>query len=298
MVQSVRPATRAAVTRSPAWTREEDILALDLFVRCGVVNGGPLIDEQDPHVIALSRELRRLRANPDVARHDKYRNPNVVAIKLMTFRAVERVVKLDRGIYGADALPAGMPAFSFVDRAIFEEYFDRDFEGLAEDALAIRTTVGRVGLPSAPDGTEERPAGNPGMPTYETAGAEGGRRTRAEYELVTRYYDWLGKSGIKAVSRLYRAPGLARPFFCDLYLPEKNVLIEAKPSDRRTDIRMAIGQLLDYRHFEETAPSTAILLPHAPSAEIRDFLTALGIGIVWPHGEGFRDSVGGTCTKP
>jgi hypothetical protein len=298
MVQSVPPATRAAVTRSPAWTREEDILALDLFVRCGVLNGGPLIDEKDPHVIALSKELRRLRANPDVARSDKYRSPNVVAIKLMTFRAVERVVKLDRGIYGADALPAGMPAFSYVDRAIFEEYFDRDFEGLAEDALTIRTTVGRAGLPSAPDGAEERPAGNPGMPTYETAGAEGGRRTRAEYELVTRYYDWLSKSGIKAVSRLYRAPGLARPFFCDLYLPEKNVLIEAKPSDRRTDIRMAIGQLLDYRHFEETAPGTAILLPHAPSAEIRDFLTTLGIGIVWPHGEGFRDSVGGTCTKP
>jgi hypothetical protein len=298
MVQSVPPATRAAATRSPAWTREEDILALDLFVRCGVLNGGPLIDEKHPHVTALSKELRRLRANPDAPRHDKYRSPNVVAIKLMTFRAVERVVKLDRGIYGADTLPAGMPAFSFVDRAIFEEYFDRDFEGLAEDALAIRTTVGRVGLPSAPSGAEERPAGNPGMPTYETAGAEGGRRTRAEYELVTRYYDWLSKSGIKAVSRLYRAPGLARPFFCDLYLPEKNVLIEAKPSDRRTDIRMAIGQLLDYRHFEETAPGTAILLPHAPSAEIRGFLTALGIGIVWPHGEGFRDSVGGTCTRP
>jgi hypothetical protein len=298
MMQSVQPATRTAGSRSPAWTREEDILALDLFVRRGVVNGGPVIDENDPHVIALSKELRLLRANPDVPRHEKYRSPTVVAIKLMTFRAVERVVKMDRRIYGAEALPAGMPAFSFMDRAIFEEYLDRDFVGLAEDALAIRTTVGRVDASALPSGAQDRPVGNAGMPTYETAGAEGGRRTRAEYELVSRYNDWLVKSGIRAVSRLYRAPGLARPFLCDVFLPEKNVLIEAAPSDRRSDIRMAIGQLMDYRHFEGTAPGTAVLLPYAPSAEIRDFLSALGIGTVWPHGEGFRDSAGGNCTKP
>jgi hypothetical protein len=298
MVQSVQPATRAAAARTPAWTREEDILALDLFVRRGVLNGGPLIDENDPYVSALSKELRLLRAHPDVPRHGKYRSPSVVAIKLMTFRAVERVVKLDRGIYGADALPAGMPAFSFMDRAIFEEYFDRDFVGLAEDALAIRTTVGRTDLAAMPVGAFDRPVGNAGMPTYESAGAEGGRRTRAEFELVSRYGDWLARSGIRAVSRLYCAAGLARPFLCDVFLPGRNVLIQAAPSDRRSDIRMVIGQLIDYRHFESTAPSSAILLPYAPSAEIRDFLSALGMGVVWPHGEAFRDSAGGICTKP
>jgi hypothetical protein len=298
MVQSVPPATRAAASRSPAWTREEDILALDLFIRCGVMNGGPFIDENDPHVIALSRELRLLRANPGAPRHEKYRSPGVVAFKLLTFRGVERAVKLDRGIEGAGALPAGMPAFSAVDRAIFEEYFDRDFRGLAEDALAIRSTAGRLELAAMPAGGQDRPVGNPGLPAYETAGAEGGHRTRAQYELVSRYGEWLAKSRIRAVSRLYWAPGLARPFFCDVFLPDRNVLIEAAPSDRRTDLRMAIGQLMDYRHFEGTAPSTAILLPAVPAAETREFLADLGIGIVWPHGDGFRDSVGGNCTRP
>jgi hypothetical protein len=298
MVQPVQPATRAAGSRSPAWTREEDILALDLYVRCGVANGGPMADENDPHVIALSRELRQLRAHPGVPRHEKYRNPGVVAFKLLTFRGVERAVRLDRGFPGADALPPGMPAFAALDRAVFEEYFDHDFDGLAEDALAIRTTVGRVGEPAAPAGVQERPVGNAGVPTYESAGAEGGRRTRAQYQLVARYSDWLMKGRIRAVSRLYWAPGLARPFLCDVFLPEKNVLIEAAPSDRRTDIRMAIGQLMDYRHFEDSAPGIAVLLPYAPGTETRDFLTALGIGLVWPQGDGFRDSAGGNYTRP
>ena len=35
------------------------------------------------------------------------------------------------------------------------------------------------------------------------------------------------------------------PLRCDIFLPENNVLIEAKSSYRRESIRMAIGQLLD-----------------------------------------------------
>ena len=76
---------------------------------------------------------------------------------------------------------------------------------------------------------------------------------------MSRYVASLAAVGITAVSHLYRVPGLARPLFCDIVLPEKNLLIEAKASGGRDSIRMAIGQLLDYRRLEETKPQLAVL---------------------------------------
>jgi hypothetical protein len=79
-------------------------------------------------------------------------------------------------------------------------------------------------------------------------------------------------------------------------LPEKNVLIEAKSTYRRESMRMAIGQLLDYRRYEETEPELAVLLPSLPIRDIRDLLASLDIALIWPHGSGFRDSAKGRYT--
>jgi predicted RNA-binding protein with PUA-like domain len=133
LASGMRNGFRRAAGRQPshqalAWTREEDILALDLFVRAGVVNGGRFLPENDPRVIALSEELRALPTHPGVARDERFRNPSGVALKLMNFRAVERAVKRDLGIAGAETLPAGMPRFSALDRALFEEYFSQGSE--------------------------------------------------------------------------------------------------------------------------------------------------------------------------
>ena len=297
-VGSGRAAGRQPSHQALAWTREEDILALDLFVRAGVVGGGRFLSETDPRVIALSQELGALPTHPGVPRDERFRNPFGVALKLMNFRAVERVVKRDLGVEGADALPTGMPRFSALDRAIFEEYFRREFQGLTEDAQAIRAgSSDPAGTPTAPT-ANDRPVEDAGMPTYETAGAEGGVRTRSEHDLVRRYADWLSASGVTVVSRLYRVPGLARPFLCDAFLPDKNALVEAKSTDRREAIRMAIGQLLDYQHLERTQRRLGVLLPYAPAAEVRNLLDSLGIAAIWPFGEGFRDSAGGAFTKP
>jgi len=96
---------------------------------------------------------------------------------------------------------------------------------------------------------------------------------------------------------LYRVPGVALPLRCDIFLPERNVLIEAKSSDRREFVRMAVGQLLDYRRYEKTEPELAILLPYWPNADIRDLLVSLDIALIWPHGAEFRDSVKGRYTS-
>ena len=227
---------------------------------------------------------------PRGRRGPRFRNPGGVALKLANFRAVERVVKLDREIPGAENLPAGMPAFSALDRAVFEEFLDRAFDGLSVDAHAIRAAA--AGLEDALQAptAEDRPVENPGTRTYETTDVSGGTRTRAEHELVSRYVARLASVGITAVSRLYRVPGLTRSLFCDIFLPAKNLLIEAKASGSRDSIRMAIGQLLDYRRFEKTKPQLAVLLPCKPDQDTCDLLFSVGIALIWADGDTFHDT--------
>jgi hypothetical protein len=52
------------------------------------------------------------------------------------------------------------------------------------------------------------------------------------------------------VNRLQVLPqGEAKPIFSDLYVPEIPLLVEAKGTVERGSIRMALGQLMDYRRF-------------------------------------------------
>lgn len=73
-------ASVATARRNPAWSRDELILALDLYFKLTVSE----IHAANEKVIALSELLNRLpsRAEADVA---TYRNPNGVAMKLHNF---------------------------------------------------------------------------------------------------------------------------------------------------------------------------------------------------------------------
>jgi hypothetical protein len=97
-----------------------------------------------------------------------------------------------------------------------------------------------------------------------------------------------GKAGAVHV-----AEGESRPLRADLMVKDLNVLVEAKATDARYAIRMAIGQLHDYRRFEPTAPELAVLVPKEPIRDLRRLLDGLTIGCVWPRGDGYRDSVDG-----
>ena len=69
--------------RNPPWAEKELILALDLYLREG------LLDNKDQAVIELSRDLNSLTLHserPDAAR---FRNPNAVALKLANFAALD-----------------------------------------------------------------------------------------------------------------------------------------------------------------------------------------------------------------
>ncbi|BBV98205.1 HNH endonuclease [Pseudomonas monteilii] len=82
-----------AVTKghgNPSWTRDEVILALELYQRCSGQIPGP----NDERVRQLSIELRSFPHHAQAARQPSFRNPDGVAFKLQNLRAVDSGVGL------------------------------------------------------------------------------------------------------------------------------------------------------------------------------------------------------------
>lgn len=64
--------------RNPAWTRDEIILALELFFRVNPLS----TSERHPEIVALSQLLNRLPIHSDKPNASNFRNPNGVYMKL------------------------------------------------------------------------------------------------------------------------------------------------------------------------------------------------------------------------
>ena len=64
---------------------------------------------------------------------------------------------------------------------------------------------------------------------------------------------------------------------------ERHLLIEVKSSTNIADVRLAVGQLLDYRRFVNKPDTTdlAVLLPEEPNAHVCELLKACDILLLW-----------------
>ena len=71
--------------------------------------------------------------------------------------------------------------------------------------------------------------------------------------------------------------------------PSAHLLLEAKGSVRRNDIRMAIGQLLDYQRLMGEPVTLAVLLPEYPAVDIVVLLHSLRITVIWPSSDRFQE---------
>lgn len=112
---------------------------------------------------------------------------------------------------------------------------------------------------------------------------------RREAKLVQDYKRFAEKQ-VRVVVRLRIQPQAeAKPLFTDLFERAANVLIEAKGTVTREAIRMAIGQLLDYRRFITPEPRLAVLVPQGLRADLRDLLASNGIGVIEPVEDGFSE---------
>jgi hypothetical protein len=115
-----------------------------------------------------------------------------------------------------------------------------------------------------------------------------------ENRLLRDYRNWLHKQ-----RRKLRAFSCGR-LWCDGYEEERRNLIEAKSSIRREQIRMAVGQLLDYSFQARTRfrkIHMAVLLPEKPIPEIENWLENLRIHIIWQKGTIFSDNANGWFTR-
>jgi 5-methylcytosine-specific restriction protein A len=111
--------------RNPPWTRDELILALDLYFRVSPLH----TSEQHPEIIALSTLLNRLGVHTGVPDRDHFRNPNGVYMKLCNF------LRADPSYAGK-----GLDAGSRLDLEVWEE-FASDRDRLQRTAAAIRSAA-------------------------------------------------------------------------------------------------------------------------------------------------------------
>ncbi len=265
------------------WTREEVILAMDFYVTCSALDGQPIPGQESGEIARLSGLLKTLSAYPPEIQGEKYRNPQGVYLKLMNLRAIQTD--------GAH----GMNAYSQLDAAVWRDYID-NLAGLHAEAAAIRQRLEEGILtpastrPVVQDVDIEQQHTERFMvgPSGEPRAAE-----RAEHKLVLRYRDHMAAKGVTVGRKKYLPLGQVRPIYSDVWVEDRQALIEAKNSDSRDALRQAIGQLYDYRRFHSPQVRLAVLLPYPPNPDGLALLRSAGIEVVWPHGPGFRDSARG-----
>ena len=127
---------------------------------------------------------------------------------------------------------------------------------------------------------------------FEVSGTEPHEGRRTEAELVKALRDWwTRRDGPEAVWRLSIQPaGTGARLYADLFNKVTGELVEAKADADRNAVRMAIGQLADYRRFVEAEVVCKVLLPTEPIEDLVDLLRREGIGILLPDDDdGFRD---------
>ena len=201
-----------------------------------------------------------------------------------------------------------MPNISQMDIAIWREFSGR-WDALAAEATGIRAGMDSGDIqPARVDMVKaEQPVTTEIVIEQHNAGSfdvrpSGAPRTgtRAEAPLVRAYCDHMKAQDVAVCRMMYRPAGEVTPLYCDAWVRERNLLIEAKHSQARDALRQAIGQLYDYRRFHMPSPSLAVLLPYKPTGDRGELLGSAGIAAIWPrrNGGGFEDSAGGAFALP
>ncbi|MEP9397614.1 HNH endonuclease [Mesorhizobium sp. KR2-14] len=120
-----QPADVVTKGKNPLWTRDQLILALDLYVR----HDGRDPGANHPEVIEISALLKQMATEIGQA---TFRNPNGVIMKLMNFRSLDPAFtgKGGKGLDGASKL----------DKAVWSEFYGKP-QQLAIAAEAVRAAV-------------------------------------------------------------------------------------------------------------------------------------------------------------
>ncbi|KAB2759530.1 HNH endonuclease [Brucella anthropi] len=125
---------------NPHWTRDETLLALDLYLALK----GQIPSPKASEILDLSILLRSLPYHAEAAKQPTFRNPDGVGFKLMNIRQV--------------ATGKGLGNVSNMDRQIWAEFGQRPDE-VREIAEAIKAGITVIGSEQLPDVEQELPEG-------------------------------------------------------------------------------------------------------------------------------------------
>ncbi|WP_156926007.1 hypothetical protein [Glycomyces arizonensis] len=131
------------------------------------------------------------------------------------------------------------------------------------------------------------PERHSGVPVSRKASAAISVRRR-EAELVQRFRAFLERHRHEVKRYGISIAGLRSLFPTDVFDRTDGVLYEAKGTASRNAIRLAIGQLFDYRrHIRPEPARLAILLPEAPEKDLQELIESVGISLVYEDGDEF-----------
>jgi hypothetical protein len=122
---------------------------------------------------------------------------------------------------------------------------------------------------------------------YESSGSGPTISEKMESKLVESFRTWLGHPSYAVKRWAIRIPGMGSPLLSDIYDTTTRVLYEAKSSSSRRDIRMAVGQLLDYqRHIPVPELTCSLLLPTRPSDDLVHLAHYANMGVTFKTADG------------
>lgn len=120
---------------------------------------------------------------------------------------------------------------------------------------------------------------------YETTGTSPAVAKRTESALVEQFDAW--HDGPALTRWAIRIPGERTLLLTDPYDEQAHVLYEAKAAATRSNIRLAIGQLADYRrHIPDPDLRCAILLPERPTPDLCALIATSNLTLTYPDADG------------
>lgn len=126
-------------------------------------------------------------------------------------------------------------------------------------------------------------------PIYETAGTEPSQGMRRESDMVKRLEAQLVSAGHDVRRWRLRPAGELLSLRTDTYDVTARELFEGKGTSARNSVRLAVGQLLDYRRLiPESDLTLTVLLPSRPSDDVLSFIHSVDMGCMYEEGGAFH----------
>ncbi|WP_436528588.1 hypothetical protein [Actinoplanes sp. HUAS TT8] len=168
---------------------------------------------------------------------------------------------------------------------------DKDVSDLAtEDPAQAKASNVDVDEPDTgqPGTSVNVPLEQSAKDSFEVSATAARTAFKRENGLVERYRKHLEAELHEVQRRKITPAGQLVSLFTDLYDITAGELYEAKGTARRDDVRMAIGQLFDYRRRMPVDTHLTVLLPGRPSADVLDLIHSVGFSCVYEADTGFH----------